>query len=227
MVTGKAAHIMMVIAAWSQMDDPTKSAVVDKVEFAPTPHAPGFAVGARPRPLARRHRAERAGRPQARRGRVPALVPDQATAQIATAKAGGIPVNAAAYREPIAEERRFRWMKPLAEALPHAVNIYQFPEASEVIAILELGLNRADRRRDRRPSPPSTAWPTQIHAVMAKYGYKTGKLARCAEVQAATGGRRRSLAAPADASATPPTAGAARSTTRLLALGDLRAGARC
>ena len=35
MVTGKTAHIMMVIAAWSQMDDPTKSAVVDKVEFAP------------------------------------------------------------------------------------------------------------------------------------------------------------------------------------------------
>ena len=36
-------------------------------------------------------------------------------AQIATAKAGGIPVNAAVYREPIAEERKFRWMKPLAE----------------------------------------------------------------------------------------------------------------
>src|SRR5918993_1787193 len=42
MVTGRSAHIMMVIAAWSQMDDPTKSAVVDKVEFAPTPHLPGL-----------------------------------------------------------------------------------------------------------------------------------------------------------------------------------------
>ena len=41
MVTGKAAHIMMVIAAWSQMDDPAKSAVVDKVEFAPPPHVAG------------------------------------------------------------------------------------------------------------------------------------------------------------------------------------------
>ena len=31
----------------------------------------------------------------------------------------------------------------MADSLPHAVNIYQFPEASEVIAILELGLNQA------------------------------------------------------------------------------------
>ena len=67
-------------------------------------------------------------------------------------------------------------MKPLAEALQHAVNIYQFPEASEVIAILELGLNQAmageiDDRRRR-----STPWPDEIHGVMAKYGYKTGKL---------------------------------------------------
>ena len=36
-------------------------------------------------------------------------------AQIATAKAGGIPVSAAAYRDPIAEERKYRWMKPLAD----------------------------------------------------------------------------------------------------------------
>ena len=64
-------------------------------------------------------------------------------AQIANAKFGGIPVNAASYRDPISQERKFRWMKPLADSLPHAVNVYQFPEASEVIAILELGLNQA------------------------------------------------------------------------------------
>ena len=34
-------------------------------------------------------------------------------------------------------------MKPIADSLPHAVNIYEFPEASEVIPILELGLNQA------------------------------------------------------------------------------------
>src|SRR5262249_53722388 len=42
MVTGKTAHVMMVISAWSQMDDPQKSAVADQGEFAPTPHEPNL-----------------------------------------------------------------------------------------------------------------------------------------------------------------------------------------
>ena len=143
MVTGKAAHIMMVIAAWSQMDDPTKSAVVDKVEFAPTPHVPGVPPAPGPRPLARRRRAERAGRPQARRRRVPALVPDQGRAD---GDREGRRHPGQRRRLPRADRRGAH--VPLDEAagrrrLPHAVNIYQFPEASEVIAILELGLNRA------------------------------------------------------------------------------------
>lgn len=45
LVTGKAAHGILVIAAWSQMDDPTKSAVVGKLEFAVPPHAPGHPPG--------------------------------------------------------------------------------------------------------------------------------------------------------------------------------------
>ena len=36
---------MMVIAASSQMDDPAKSAVVDKIEFAPPPHVEGVPPG--------------------------------------------------------------------------------------------------------------------------------------------------------------------------------------
>ena len=78
MVTGKAAHIMMVIAAWSQMDDPdasrpssTRSSSRRRRTSPGVPTAPG------PRPLARRHRQERAGRPQAGDRGVSALVPDQ------------------------------------------------------------------------------------------------------------------------------------------------------
>jgi len=96
-------------------------------------------------------------------------------AQIATAKAGGIPINAGAYRDPIAEERKYRWMKPLAASLPHAVNIYQFPEASEVIAILELGLNQAIAG-EITSTAALNGMADGIHAVMAKYGYNTGKL---------------------------------------------------
>jgi multiple sugar transport system substrate-binding protein len=174
MLTGKAAHISAVIAAWSPMDDPEKSAVVDKVEFAPTPHGAGLST------------ASGLGHWL---GGVAKNVPDDRKrgvveffrwfqtkeAQIASAKLGGIPVSAAAYRDPISQERRFRWMKPLAESLPHAVSMYQFPEASEVIAILELGLNQAVAG-NMAAAPALNSMAEQIHAVMNKYGYTTAKL---------------------------------------------------
>ena len=174
MVTGKTAHVMMVIAAWSQMDDLNKSAVVDKVEFAPTPHAPGLATApglghwlggvARNVPDARKRATVeflRWYQPKA--------------AQMATAQAGGIPVSAAIYREPLAKERRFRWMPAIAESLPHAVSPLNFPEASEVIPVLELGLNQAIGG-DTTSVAALNSMAVQIHAVMIKYNYQTGTL---------------------------------------------------
>jgi len=174
MVTGNAAHASLVIAAWSQMDDPNKSIVVDKIEFAPTPHVEGVPPGP-----ALGHWL----------GGIAHNVPDERKAaaveffrwfqtkdaQLANALAGGIPLNAAVYEEPITEERRFRWMKPLAAALPHAVNVYQFPEASEVIAILEIGLNRAIAG-EITTVDALNSMADDIHAVMEKYNYKTGEL---------------------------------------------------
>jgi len=174
MVTGKAAHIMMVIAAWSQMDDPNKSAVVDKVEFAPPPHAPGL-----PTAPGLGHWLGGVSRnvPDGRkRAAVEFLRWFQGKdAQLANVKAGGIPINAAVYRDPIAEEHRYRWMKPLAAALPHAINIYQFPQASEVTAILDLGLNRAVAG-EITVADALNSMSEQIYGVMGKYDYKTGKL---------------------------------------------------
>lgn len=174
LVTGHAAHASMVIAAWSQMDDPNKSIVVDKMEFAPTPHSPGLPTGP-----ALGHWL----------GGVAHNVPDERKrgaveffrwfqtkdAQIANAKAGGIPLNALVYNEPMAEERSFRWMKPLAAALPHAINPYAFPEASEVIAVLELGLNRAIAG-EITSADALNSMSDEIHGIMEKYKYKTGEL---------------------------------------------------
>jgi multiple sugar transport system substrate-binding protein len=174
MVTGKAAHIMMVIAAWSQMDDPSKSAVVDKVEFAVPPHVPGAAPG----PglghwlggISKNVSDDR------KRATVEFLRWFQTKdAQIASAKLGGIPINAAAYEDPMSEERNYRWMKPLAQALKYAVNIYQFPEAAEVIPVLELGLNRAIAG-EITSTQALIGMAEEIYTVMAKYNYKTGKL---------------------------------------------------
>jgi multiple sugar transport system substrate-binding protein len=174
MVTGKAAHIMMVIAAWSQMDDPSKSAVVDKVEFAVPPHVPGVptspGLGHWLGGISKNVSDDR------KRATVEFLRWFQTKdAQIASAKLGGIPINAAAYDDPMSEERKYRWMKPLSQALKHAVNIYQFPEAAEVIPILELGLNRAIAG-EINSTQALNGMAEEIYTVMAKYNYKTGKL---------------------------------------------------
>ncbi len=174
MVTGKTAHVMMVIAAWSQMDDPQKSAVVDKVEFAPTPHGPNLptapGLGHWLGGVARNVPDDR------KRATVEFLRWYQTkAAQMATAQAGGIPVSAAPYREPMAQERRFRWMKAIAESLPHAVSTMNFPEAGEVIPILELGLNQAIAGETTSVAALN-GMAEQIHAVMAKYKYNTGTL---------------------------------------------------
>jgi multiple sugar transport system substrate-binding protein len=174
MLTGKAAHIMVVVSAWSQMDDPDKSAVIDKVDFAVTPHADGFftspGLGHWLGGIARNVPDDR------KRSALEFLRWFQTKdAQLANAKVGGIPVSAATYRDPIAQERRYRWMKPLGEALPHAVNIYQFPEASEVISILELGLNQAVAG-NTNSAQALNGMAEQIHGVMSKHNYNTGKL---------------------------------------------------
>ena len=81
----------------------------------------------------------------------------------------------AAYEHPMAQERKYRWMKPMAEGLPLAVNIYNFPEAAEVVAVLELGLNRAVAGETTVVAALNTM-ADEIHTVMASKGYKTGKL---------------------------------------------------
>ena len=174
MVTGKTAHVMMVIAAWSQMDDPQKSAVVDKVEFAPTPHGPNLPTAPG---LGHWLGGVAKNVPDDRKRAAAAFLRWYQTkpAQMATAQAGGIPVSAAPYREPIAQERRFRWMKAIADSLPHAVSTMNFPEAGEVIPILELGLNQAIAGETTSVAALNSM-ADQIHAVMAKYNYQTGTL---------------------------------------------------
>jgi multiple sugar transport system substrate-binding protein len=173
-VTGKAAHMITVIAAWPQMDDPNKSVVTGKIDLALPPHAPGYksspALGhwlagiSRNVPKARQQAAVEFfkwfQKPQS---------------QIDYAKVGGVPVSKAAYESDLAKEPKFRWMKAMEAASPLAINIYTFPEAAEVIAILEIELNRAIA--GEQPTDKAlNGMADQIEAVMSKHGYKTGKL---------------------------------------------------
>ena len=173
-VTGRGAHMITVVAAWSQMDDRERSAVANLIEFAPPPSIEG-----RPTAPGLGHWLAGVSRnvPDDRQRAAVAFLKwfQTPAAQIALARGGGIPIHAAAYRDPISEDRRFRWMKPLAEALPHAVNIYQFPEAAEVIAVLELGLNRAIAGEITSVAALN-GMASEVAEIMAKNGYRTGKL---------------------------------------------------
>jgi multiple sugar transport system substrate-binding protein len=173
MVTGKTAHIMMVIAAWSQMDDPTKSAVVDKVEFAPRPHAPGLPTApglghgwaAWPRTFRTIASAPPSSscagtRPRRRRWRPRAPAASRSAPRSIASRSPRSAVSLDEGDRRLAAARR-----------EHA----QFPRSGEVIPILELGLNQAIAG-ETKPAAALNGMADQIHAVMAKYKYNTGTL---------------------------------------------------
>jgi multiple sugar transport system substrate-binding protein len=174
-VTGKAAHAILVIAAWPQMEDPQKSAVVGKLGLALPPHAPGV----KPAPGLGHWLAGISKNVPAERKKAAVeffrwfQTPE---AQIEYAKVGGVPVSAAAYDAPIKAEPQYRWMKAMQEGSPLAVNIYTFP-----------GVERGDRGPGGRDQPRvagevETAealnrMADQIEQIMQRHNYKTGKLA--------------------------------------------------
>ena len=63
----------------------------------------------------------------------------------------------------------------LVFTLPHAINPYDFPEATEVVAVLELGLNRAIAG-EITSSEALNSMSDDIYKVMEKYKYKTGSV---------------------------------------------------
>ena len=76
--TGRSAHAVLPVAAQAQMEDPNKSIVTGKIGYAGRAARAGPEVGAGARPLARRHSEEHRRRQEARRDRLPRLVPEAA-----------------------------------------------------------------------------------------------------------------------------------------------------
>jgi len=171
--TGKAAHAIAVIAAWPQLDDPAKSAVVDKMELAPPPSLAGLPTGPG---LGHWLGGISKNVPNDHKRAAVAFFRwfQTAQAQITYAQVGGTPVHKAAYEHPMAQERKNRWMKPMAEALPYAINPFRFPESPEVVAILELGLNQVVAG-EVSPEASLDAMTGQIVTLMQSKGYRTGR----------------------------------------------------
>lgn len=173
-VTGQAAHAVLPVAAQSQMDDPNKSAVVGKIGYMNLPHAPG---------------GESAPAIGHWLGGVPKNLPDanklaavafldwfqQPETQIAYAEMGGSPVSAAAYEGDFAEKPENRYMIAMRDALPTARRMWTIPEGAEIVAVTEVGLNRAVAG-EIGPVEALNSMAAEIEKIMQDAGFETGRL---------------------------------------------------
>jgi multiple sugar transport system substrate-binding protein len=173
-VTGKAAHALLVIAAWAQMDNPDKSVVVDKVNVALPPHAPGLKsaptlgqwLGGIPRNV-----------PRERQEAVMTFFRWFQTydAQLKYTLAGAPPVRIDVLNSAMGKEHKFRWMPAMAAGLPLARQMWTVPEGTQIVAVLELRLNQAITG-ELSPAAALNTMAAEIYDIMQKRGYKTGRL---------------------------------------------------
>jgi multiple sugar transport system substrate-binding protein len=174
LVTGKAAHATPVIAAWPQMDDPTKSAVVGKINVAPLPHAPGAQstptlghfIGAIPKNI-----------PKERQVAALAFLKwfGSLAGQTIYAQTGQPPVRRDVYDLPFMKTPAFRWANAVATSSPNARMMYTVPEGPQIVSILELRLNQAVIG-EKTSTDALNTMAVEIEALMKKSGYKTGRL---------------------------------------------------
>jgi multiple sugar transport system substrate-binding protein len=174
LVTGKAAHIVAVIAAWGQVDDPDKSAVVDKVNAALIPKGPtgirasraGHWIGAIPRNI-----------PESKKRAALEFLKwfQQRDVQVKYTEYGAVPVRWDVAQSDLAKQRKFRFLPALAENSKIAKMPFPLAEARQVTEILNLRLNEAltGARSDKDALNTSAA---EIYEVVKGAGYKTGKL---------------------------------------------------
>ena len=173
-LTGKAAQAAIVIAAQAQMDDPEKSAVVGKIDYAPMPYPAG-------------------GQPNGVFGSwqmaVPANIPDSRKeaalefikyfltedAQTAYAEGGGIPIHKGVLRGPLSEQERFRWMQPYAVVAENASQVLLYKEGAQVEQVIGLRLNQALIGELTAEEALNTA-AAEIFEILTESGRNTDRL---------------------------------------------------
>ena len=174
LVTGKLAHTVLPVAAWAQMDDPNKSAVVGKIGYATLPSAEGFPstpalghwLGGIPKNI-----------PDARKEAALAFLDwfQQPETQIQYAELGGAPISAAAYESDFAEKEENRYMLAMREASPLAKGMWTIPEGAELAAVMELGLNRTVAG-EISVVEALNSMAADLEKILADAGYETGRL---------------------------------------------------
>lgn len=180
MASGKAASVQSVIAAWSNFEDKTKSAVAGKVAAAPVPQAvagkkPGVVIGNWNFAVPNNTTADK------QKAAIAFLkwfmTPE---AQRAYAEAGGIPVRSDTLKSDLASKPQFSWMPAYLDSVEAAVASLGYAEAATVENALGLRLNQA-LIGEMSPAKALNTAADEIEAIFAKTGRKTGKLAKLPE----------------------------------------------
>jgi len=171
-LSGKLAMAEMVVANWASMDNPEKSAVVDKMEVTPMPAAvPG----------------KRATTSGIWVMGIPVNLPDERKdagltflkwaltkeAQMEYTKFGAVPVRQDVYTSELTQDKKYRWMKPMADSTPYIIQSVRIPEGPQVVEVMELFLNQAIAKQVD-PHSGLDAAAQQIVDILTKAGYKTG-----------------------------------------------------
>ena len=174
LATGKAAQGMLVSAAWSNFDDPAKSAVVGKIVAVPVPMPTG---GKAPALLGNWNMGVPKNLPDAQKKAALAFSRWFLTAgaQRAYAEAGAIPVRADTFQSDLANTPKYRWMPAYLAMQRYAVQELGYAEGAQVEQILGLRLNQA-LIGEMNSAKALNAAAKEIEDVFRKSGRRTGAL---------------------------------------------------
>ena len=174
MATGKAATMQAVIAAWANLEDPTKSAVVGKIATVIDPEPVGGTHGvasgdwtlAVPKNL-----------PPERQKAALAFLKwfIGKDVQRAYAEAGGIPVRSDILTSDLAQQPKFSWMAAYNDSEKVAKQAMGYAEAAQVEEVLGLRLNQA-LIGELTPAAALNTAAREIHDIFVRTGRKTGML---------------------------------------------------
>ena len=173
LATGKAAHGIAVIAAWAAMDNPDKSAVVDKMNAALIPAGPaGHASG-----LGHWNAMISKNVPDENKKAALYFLKwlSQFDVQVQYTRNGAVPTRCDLINSDIAKERQFRFIKALAENSKVAVPFHPVAEAAQLENILNLRLNQVVIGELSINDGLNKA-AEEMHEVLKKAGYRTGML---------------------------------------------------
>ncbi|HLX28352.1 MAG TPA: extracellular solute-binding protein [Casimicrobiaceae bacterium] len=174
MATGKAAQAIGIVGAWSQLEDPSKSAVVGKFDAALIPRSNDG-----------RH-ASRAGHwigavaknvPHDRQLAAIAFLAWFQTLdhQLAYTRYGAVPVRVDLGSTDLARDPKFRFLKAQSENSKVAKMYAVIPEAAQMSSIVSLRLNECIIGKSA-PREALNRAAAEVQELVARGGRKTGRL---------------------------------------------------